>query len=266
MARDGDAKLFLGVAFRPPWIYDSDHRAVVALILRGQPGWLKLYHQRRQRYPLQIPPVEEQDEQTRLFGELRKTCEEETPTRRKQNDWILEESWQLIAHRAMLRRTSRLCQMGGRRLHRQIGISLHKDQADRTSRVGTMIESELMGGNVQEAFCHLKGWYWATSKMQAKPCHQTLERQTSERVDLYAQRDLPGNPLPINITPVEINDDAPSDGELQQVASKLTNGQAAGASGMRAKHVKEWLHDVRWEEDLEGQGAEGAGDSWHLFV
>jgi hypothetical protein len=35
---------------------------------------------------------------------------------------------------------------------------------------------------------------------------------------------------------------------------------------MRAEHIKEWLHDVRREEDPEGQGAEGTGDSWRLFV
>ncbi len=86
-----------------------------------------------------------------------------------------------------------------------------------------MIESELMGGNTQEAFCHLKGWYWAASEMQAKPCYQTLEHQTSERVDLYARRDLPDNPLPINVTPVEISNDAPSDGKLRQAVGKLTN-------------------------------------------
>jgi hypothetical protein len=57
-----------------------------------------------------------------------------------------------------------------------------------------------------------------------------------------------------------------SDGELRGVVGKLTNGRAAGASGMRAKHVKKWLHDVRQEEDPEGQGAEDAGDRWRLFV
>ncbi len=88
---------------------------------------------------------------------------------------------------------------------------------------------------------------------------------TSERVDLYARRESPGNPLPINVTPVKINDDVPSDGKLREVVGKLTNSQAAGASGMRAEHIKEWLHDVRWEEDPEG-GAEGTGDSWRLFV
>jgi hypothetical protein len=129
-----------------------------------------------------------------------------------------------------------------------------------------MIESELTGGKVQEAFCHLKGWYRAASETQAKPCYQRLERQALERVDLYAQRNSTGDPLPINVTPVKINDDAPSDGKLRQVVGKLTNGQAAGASGMCAEHVKEWLRDMQWEEDPEGQGAEGTGESWCLFV
>jgi hypothetical protein len=129
-----------------------------------------------------------------------------------------------------------------------------------------MIKSELTGGNVQEAFCHLKGWHRAASEMQAKPCYQTMECQTSERVNFYAQRESPGDPLPINVTPVEINDDALSDDELRQVVGKLTNGRAASASGMHAEHVKEWLHDVQWEEDPEGHGAEGTGDSWRLFV
>jgi hypothetical protein len=168
--------------------------------------------------------VEEQDQQTRLFGELRKTCEKDAPTKRKQNDWISEESWRLIAHWAMLRHTGRLCQAGGRRLHHQIGASLRKDQADRTAHVGALIELELAGGNVQEAFRHLKGWYRAASDTQAKPCRQTMERQTSEQVDLYTWRNSPGDPLPINVAPTEISDDVPSDGELRGVVGKLNNG------------------------------------------
>jgi hypothetical protein len=186
--------------------------------------------------------------------------------KRKQNNWILEESWRLIAHQAMLRHTGRLCQARGHRLHHQIGASLCKDRADRTAHVGALIEVELAGGNVQEAFCHLNGWYWAASDTQAKPCRQTMEHQTLERVDLYARRDSPGNTLPINVAPTEINDNVPSDGELRGVVGKLNNGRAAGASGMRAEHVKKWLHDVRREEDPEGQRAENAGDRWRLFV
>ncbi len=35
---------------------------------------------------------------------------------------------------------------------------------------------------------------------------------------------------------------------------------------MRAEHVKEWLRDVRQEEDPEDQRAVGAGDNWRPFV
>jgi hypothetical protein len=83
MARDGDAKLFRNVAIPLPRIHNSDHRAIVATIKRGRPGHLKLYRRCRQQFPLQLPPVEEQDQQTRLFGELRKTCEEDVPMKRK---------------------------------------------------------------------------------------------------------------------------------------------------------------------------------------
>ncbi len=40
MARDGDTKLFQGIAFWRPQIHDLDHRAIIALIYLG---WLKLY-------------------------------------------------------------------------------------------------------------------------------------------------------------------------------------------------------------------------------
>jgi hypothetical protein len=131
MAWDRDMKLFRNVAFRQPRIHDSDHQAVVASILRGRPGPLKRYCRCCQMFSLQLPSVEEQDEQTRLFGELRKSCKEDALTRWKQNDWILEESWQQIAHRAMLCCTGRLCQTGGRCLYCQIGALLCRDRAER---------------------------------------------------------------------------------------------------------------------------------------
>jgi hypothetical protein len=93
-----------------------------------------------------------------------------------------------------------------------------------------------------------------------------MDRQTAERVTLYTRRQSPGEPLPINIDPVEIDDDTPSDGELRVAVGELTNGRAAGASGMRAEHVKAWLSDVRREEDPKDQGADGAGDNWRLFL
>ena len=94
-----------------------------------------------------------------------------------------------------------------------------------------------------------------------------MVRQTTERVELYARRDPPGDPLPINVDPIPLNDDVPSDGEIREAAGGLTNGRASGASGMRAEDVKAWLHGIKLEEDPEvGPNNEGAGDNWRKFV
>ncbi len=119
-----------------------------------------------------------------------------------------------------------------------------------------------MRGNVQEAFCHLKGWYRAASETQAKPCYHTMDCQTSERVGLYTRRALPGDSLPINYGSIEINDGK----EIRLATSELSNSRAASASGMCAEHVKDWLRGVCQEEDAQGQGAPSDGNNWQLFA
>jgi hypothetical protein len=130
MAREKDTKAFRNVAFQQPRIHDLNHRAVVAAILRGRKGRLKKYWRSHQKFPLQLAPLGEQDRVTQLFGKLREECKEADPMKRPWNVWILAETWRLIAHRAMLRCTGRLCQTGGRQLHRQIGATLCKDWRD----------------------------------------------------------------------------------------------------------------------------------------
>jgi hypothetical protein len=44
--------------------------------------------------------------------------------------------------------------------------------------------------------------------------------------------------LPINVTPIPVPDDPPTDPEIQVVVAKLQNGHAAGAMGMKAEHLK----------------------------
>ncbi len=162
----------------------------------------------------------------------------------------------------MLHRSGHLCQLGGRRLSRRIRASLTQDQVDRTAKVGSTIEAEIAGGNVQEAFRHLKGWYRTATDTQAKPFYHTMERQTSERVDLYVRRQSPGAPLPILMDPVEICDNQPNDSKIRDAVAQLSNGRAAGASGMRAEDVKVWLFGVRDEENPETPESEKGGDNW----
>jgi hypothetical protein len=114
---------------------------------------------------------------------------------------------------------------------------------------------------MHEAFCHLKGRYRVATETQARPCFQTMERQTAKCVDLYPRCDSPGPPVTVNVTPIEVQDDVPTDGEIRAAVAKLTNGRSAGASHMQAEHQKEWLQGIKLEEDPEtGPNNVGTGD------
>jgi len=94
-----------------------------------------------------------------------------------------------------------------------------------------------------------------------------MERQTDERVELYAERDACGVEFLENGTPFAIDDNPPSEGELQTAVSQLSHGRCGGASGIRSEHIKAWLRGAKKEEDPEnGANHTGAGKSWSEFV
>jgi hypothetical protein len=94
-----------------------------------------------------------------------------------------------------------------------------------------------------------------------------MVKQMAERVELYRQRDPPGEPLPINIKPIPVNDGTPSEGEIRVAVAGFSNGSAGSASGMRAEDVKAWLRGIKLEEDPEvGPANIGAGDNWCRFT
>ncbi len=88
------------------------------------------------------------------------------------------------------------------------------DRDARTKSVSETISHELAGGNVQEAFRHLKGWYWSATDTQARPCFQTMDRQTTERIDLYRRRDPPHLPIHVGKNLFNVWDEMPTDGKI----------------------------------------------------
>ncbi len=73
----------------------------------------------------------------------------------------------------------------GRWTKRLIWASLCNNRVARTKGISKTFEVELEEkGDVQEAFCLLKGWYRAASETVACPCPQTMARQTEEQVEL----------------------------------------------------------------------------------
>jgi hypothetical protein len=88
-----------------------------------------------------------------------------------------------------------------------------------------------------------------------------------ERIDLYQQCESLGLPVTLNVAPVDVRDDAPTDGEIRVAVSELTNGPSAGASCMQAEHLKDWLWGMKLEEDPEmGPNNVGAGDRWRALA
>jgi len=219
------------MGFRSPRFLHSDHRAVVANIRVGRKGRLKNYRHPCQKFPLSLP-IGPKDANTTTFDALAAKCINPKMMRAPGKSWISEGMWKLIAKYASLLRSGRIRQTAVRRMKREVHAALKEDKWRLTAEVGENIVSELGKGNVQEAFQHLKGWYRTASEAQARPCHLTMERQTDERVELYAERDAYGTEFPANGTPFGIDDNPPSDEELRIAVSQLSHGRCGGASGI----------------------------------
>jgi hypothetical protein len=126
------------------------------------------------------------------------------------------------------------------------------------------IKGCLMVGEFVEGWRYLKGWYCLAEDRALKACPETLARQSAERVELYTAVTPPGWEMRINVTPTAVHDEPPMDQEIRGVVGQLCNGRVAGAMGMKAEHLKEWLHGIIHEESE--NGVAGEGDCWRLFV
>ncbi len=54
------------------------------------------YRKKRQEFPLQLPPVEQQDNLTRAFKALKVTSVEPETTKAHWRDWMSDSTWLLI--------------------------------------------------------------------------------------------------------------------------------------------------------------------------
>ena len=139
------------------------------------------------------------------------------------------ESWSI-----MLRKKGQLSSRGSRALNRQVCAALKHDRSQRATKAAEQIEMSLKAGEPKQAWQALKGWYRQVTGKAPKPCYQCMAKKTTERVELYAKVPPPGAPIPINIEPFEVNDEASGEVELRRVVRGLQNGRASGVSGIRA--------------------------------
>ncbi len=210
-----------------PQYHDLNHWALVVTFWGGSTHGLKSYQCNQQRFPLKLSPGGE-TEQTKTFSHLVAGCAKSKLCKQQGNDWISDKTWALVGQQMALRLVAKLLHAEGRWTKHLIWASLRNNRVARMKGVSDMIEAELAKGDVQEAFCLLKGWYRAASETVARPCPQTMARQTEEWVELYQWRDSPGQLLPINLQGPAIPNEVPSDHKIRDAARDLMSGRGGG--------------------------------------
>jgi hypothetical protein len=154
---------------------------------------------------------------------------------------------------------------------REIESLLATDCKQHAANAASTVKSHLSNGAVKESWRALKGWYRLAEDRPPPASPKTMVRQTAEHVELYARAPPMGKALPFNFLHFKISNNMPTDSEIQKVGGGLRNGQAGGATGMKAEHIKVWLDKIQREKKaaMENHGREadpGAGHKWRIFV
>ncbi len=150
----------------------------------------------------------------------------------------------------MLRRMGNLPLTIAHRIGRKFKPSLATDCTQCAANAASTIESHLSNRAPKEAWRALKGWYRVVEDCPAPACLEMMEKQMAKRMELYAWAPPMGVALSFNFPQLAIPDGVPTDEEKRAVVVGLKNGQAAGATGMFAEHIKGWLGDFQSKEKV----------------
>ena len=128
--------------------------------------------------------------------------------------------------------------MGLWRLGRAIQASMKGDRKRQVEEAGSAVENMLQEDppNARGAWRQMKGWYRAAAKRGPPPARATLERITAEQTELYRRVPPPGENIPVNVDPTNIDDLVPTEDEIEAAVKKLRRNRAGGTSRIRAEH------------------------------
>ena len=146
------------------------------------------------------------------------------PVRRIQSPWISGSTWRWSDRLTALRRLQPDDYATRRILQQRFRKSLKEDRARRTQLAGASIEGSLNAGEIKTAWGSLKVWYNHTGNRPPKPSREALDRVTQTWETLYQEEDAPGDPLPIHVTPFEVNDNQPTEEEIDRAIRRYRTG------------------------------------------
>ena len=136
--------------------------------------------------------------------------------------------WRIVDKRVSARRDPRYGQAFKRQLGRAVNASLAADQKRRVDEAGSEVEALVKADPplIHEAWYRIHGWYKAAVNRTLPPSRVTLEQITAERVALYRRVPPPGENIPVQIEPFEVEDKVPEEGEIEWEAKRLHNNRS----------------------------------------
>ena len=210
---------------------------------------------------LPLRPPTKPTREDKIFAALRRAVPKPRAQEAWKNERISAERRKLVNKRVSALRDPAKDQSLIRRLGCAIKASLTTDRIRRAEEARAEVEA-LVGADpplIQEAWKRIKGWYKAVVDRALPPARVTLERITTERVELDSYVPPPGKNIPVSVHPFPVDESFPTEDDIEWAVKQLRNNRSGGLSGMRTEHLKQWLATARKaEKDREMAGKEEA--------
>ena len=88
---------------------------------------------------------------------------------------------------------------------------------------------------------------------QVHPTREGLDQESAVRVELYICRTLKRLKVPILVQMAAVNDEVPTEAEVDLSVRELKGGRAGGPSGIRTEDLKGWRKEAKQERKPEGR-------------
>ena len=232
--------------FRALWIknprFDSDHRMLVGILRAESKRQHRRYVLKRTKYTL---PVRSEDKNRAdiLMEELAELIEKPASIDHRYESWISAASWKLIDAKAEARRCGNGCEV--KSLKVRLRKSLKADRKRRIDVVADQIDALLAARDVQGAYGKLRSWYREKPGHVPKPTIQDEKKTRSEYQALFSAEEPTGEPIPIHVTPMIIDDSPPTEKEICAAIKGMKRGKTPGGSGIRVEHLLKWMEGAQ---------------------
>ena len=234
-------QFFLNCQIKMPRM-DTDHWMLIAVLRLGSVKNHQRYVRSRTKYPIKPVSILEGNRADGLLEELAAAAARREKEENGRNaSWITQATWALIHRKAAAQKAGN----GGllRTLKMSVCRALNADRKARAQSAAAAAQSHLEKGEIRKAFGSIKGWYRDAGPKPSKPSKEDIEVTRAEYVDLYTPRVPTEGLIPLHIAPYLVNDAPPTEEEVMHAVQKLSNNKVAGASGITAEILKDWMKE-----------------------